>query len=61
MDYSKLENIELDDIHTWDYPDFCDAYISYAEYDGKELTEKELDKLNEDYTFVYELVMERLY
>ena len=38
----------VDDIVAQDYPDFCDAYISYAEYtDGTELTEVELDALNE--------------
>ena len=32
-----------------DYPDFCDAYISYAEYtDGTPLTDDELEKLQDE-------------
>jgi hypothetical protein len=32
-----------------DYPDFTDAYISYAEYtDGTPLNDDELDQLNDD-------------
>lgn len=31
-----------------DYPDFCDAYIDYAEWDdGEELTDDELDRINQ--------------
>ena len=58
---SKIENLEVEDIDTRDYPDFCDAYIGYAEIDGREATEEELDELNEDRDFVYELVWERLF
>jgi hypothetical protein len=43
------DTIEIDGIDTSDYPDFCDAYISYAEYtDGEPLTDEDLDKLNEE-------------
>jgi len=58
---SKIENLEVEGIDTRDYPDFCDAYISSAEIDGREATEEELDELNEDRDFVYELVWERLF
>ena len=35
----KITNYELEDVKSWDYPDFCDAYISYAEDEnGKEIT-----------------------
>lgn len=61
LDYSKIKNIEIEDIDHMDYPDFCDAYISYAEYDGVPLTEHELDELNEDADFVHEQVMEYIY
>ena len=59
--YNKLENIEFDGIDHDDYPDFCDAFISYAEINGKPLTDKELDLLNDDTDFVYELLMEYLF
>lgn len=40
---------EVDGIETWDYPDFCDAFISYALYDDMtELTDAELETLNDE-------------
>ena len=60
-DLSQLENIEVEGIDTRDYPDFCDAYISYAEYKGRELTQDEIDWVNEHTDFIYECVIERLF
>ena len=57
LDYSKIDNIEMDNVHTWDYPDFCDAFIESANYDGKEMTDEQLDKINSDGDFVYECVL----
>jgi len=46
IDYST---IQIDGVDSNDYPDFVDAYISYAEYtDGTPLSDDELDKLNDD-------------
>lgn len=56
MDYNKISNIVVENICPWDAPDFCDASISHAEYEGRELTDDELDKLNEDIDFVYDAV-----
>jgi len=61
MDYNKIDNIEVDGIDTNDYPDFCDAFISSADYDGKAMTDAELDLLNEDYEFVNEQVQKHLF
>jgi len=61
IDYTKIESVEVEGIDTRDYPDFSDAYISYAEIDGREATEEELQELSEDSQFVYELVWERLF
>ena len=56
------QNIELDGIDTKDYPDFVDAYISYAEYQcGTELNDLELEALNENSDFVYEQVINKLF
>jgi len=60
MDYKKIDNIEIDGIDTKDYPDFCDAYISSADYDGKPMTDKQLDELNEDGDYVYGHIMDYL-
>ena len=54
MDYSKIDNIVFDGIDHNDRPDYCDAYILSADYDGEEMTEEQLDELNEDRNFVYE-------
>jgi len=61
MDYNKIDNIEVDGINMNDYPNFCDAFISNADYDGQAMTDAELDLLNEDYEFVNEQVQKHLF
>ena len=61
LDYSLIDNIEFDGIDHGDYPDYCDAYIVYAEYDGREMTDEELELINDDASFVYESLMSYLY
>lgn len=61
LDYSKITDIEVDGIDYRDAPDFCDAYISAASYGDREMTEAELDALNEDSGFVYEQVEKWIY
>ena len=61
LDYSKIDNIEFDGIDYDDYPDFCDAYISNADYDGVEMTEEQLELINDDRDFVYEALMKHLF
>jgi hypothetical protein len=54
-------SIEIEGIDTSDYPDFSDAYITYAEFeDGTPLTEDELMSLeDENYGIVGELIFDR--
>lgn len=61
LDYSKIDNIDIDGIDTRDYPDFCDAFISSADYDGVEMTDDQLDELNEDSGFVHEAVYSHIF
>ena len=61
IDLSQVEGVEIDGINPRDYPDFCDAFILEATYKGREMTDEELEALNEDSDFVYEQVMESLY
>jgi hypothetical protein len=61
LDYSKIENVELNGIDTSDYPDFSDAYIESAEYDGRQMTDEELDILNDDSSYVYDCVIDQLF
>ena len=63
---SKFIDFEFANVYTWDYPDFCDAYIVDANFEDdngniRRATSEELDKLNEDSSLVYELVIEHLY
>lgn len=62
MDLTKITNIEIEGIDYKDAPDFCDAFISYAEYNGEEMTDEQADDLNESYEdFVYEQVQNWIY
>jgi len=46
----RYSSIEVDGVDSGDYPDFADAFISYAEYeDGTELTYDELDAFYDEY------------
>lgn len=49
MNFEDLENIEIDGVDSKDYPDFCDAYIAYAECNGIPLTDYQLKQAAEDY------------
>ena len=51
---------EWSDIDHSDAPDYCDAYIVSAERDGVELTDEEIEELNNS-DLKYELLMEYLY
>lgn len=61
LDYSKITNIEFDGIDHKDYPDYCDAHIVSADYDGEEMTNEQIEILNEDRDFVYDKLMDYLY
>lgn len=61
MNYDLIDNIEVDGINTNDYPDFVDAYIVYADYDGEPMTDLMIEELNEDYDFVYDSVISYLF
>ena len=55
-----LNNVVVTDIEGIDYRDafdFCDAYISKAEINGRDMTEDELEELNEDKDFVHQEVL----
>ena len=54
LDYSKITNVFVGGIDMEDFPDFCDAYIESADYDNREMTDEELDILNEDGSFISE-------
>ena len=48
LNIKDLTNIEIGGIDMNDYPDFCDAYVEYADKaDGTPLSDAEIDALNE--------------
>tara|TARA_Y100000310_G_scaffold267099_1_gene278926 strand:+ start:1785 stop:1982 length:198 start_codon:yes stop_codon:yes gene_type:complete len=54
LDYTKIDDVVVENIDTSDYPDFCDAYIASAKYDDpengyRELTEDELENLDNEW------------
>lgn len=60
----QIDAVEVDGINMRDYPDFCDAYISYAEWKdtGEPLTEDDLDWINDNAgDFVYDTVIGYIY
>jgi hypothetical protein len=60
MDRSLIDNIVFEDVCTWDYPDFTDAFIVSAFYDGYEMTDEQLEEINNDSQFVHDKLIENL-
>ena len=58
----KLTDYEIEDVKSWDYPDFCDAFISYAEDEnGKEMTEQQIEEWTENNEEeFYEMILNNL-
>lgn len=56
-----IENIVWDGIDHSDYPDYCDAYITEATYNGVPMDPDGIDLINEDRDFVYRKLMDHLY
>jgi hypothetical protein len=58
-DINKFTNVEFDGVDPKDYPDFCDAYITSATYDGAEMSNSQLDEIDSD--IVHELLLRHLF
>lgn len=62
IDFKLVTNVSVDGIDTTDYPDFVDAFIDSADYDGKPMNEEMLDEINRDHLdFVHECVYNQLF
>lgn len=56
------DSIEIDGIDMRDYPDFCDAFVSFARWDdGQEMTDEEIEEFseNEGHELVNELIHDK--
>lgn len=56
MNVREITNVIFQDIDMSDFPKFCDAYIEYAEINGRPATEAELEDMMEDGSIFYELL-----
>ena len=54
FDYKLISNIEFAGIDHRDAPEYTDAHIQSADYDGKPMTTDQIDALNDDYDYVHE-------
>jgi hypothetical protein len=59
----KVIDMEIDGVDSRDYPDFSDAYFTYACYeDGKKLTDDELNQLaDQNGDVLYEMAYDSLH
>jgi len=56
--YVDLKSIELEDVFSSDYPDFADAYVSYATFeDGTELTSEQTDSIRKRWPDVFDQII----
>jgi len=49
IELDKVTDVTFTNIDHSDYPDFCDAYIESAEYKGREMTEAEIEELQDEH------------
>jgi len=61
IDYSKISNVYVEGIDHRDAPDFCDAFIASADYDGEPMSDDMLEELNQDGQYVYDAVINQIY
>jgi len=55
----EVEEMQFSDVDNSDYPDYSDAFVESATYKGREMTEEELNEINDDYRdFVYQKLMD---
>ena len=59
MDYNLIDIISWGGIDFEDYPDFSDAFIEEAEYDGIPMNDYDIESLDPDW--VYEQLFNHLY
>jgi len=62
IDFKLIDNVVVNGIDYKDYPDFCDAYIAEADYNGEPMSDEMIEVLNYDHTdFILEQVYSHLF
>ena len=58
-----VKNLEISGVNYQDYPDFCEAHFSHAEYEnGTWLTDEELEQLSDEHADVIsEMACDEMY
>lgn len=57
----ELDNVAIAGVDSSDYPDMCDSYLESAEVRGVELTESEIDYINDNFSdWIQELAREQV-
>jgi hypothetical protein len=59
IDYDLIDNVVFDNVQEEDFPDYADAFILSADYDGIPMTEEEIESLDDDW--VYAELMRQLF
>jgi len=59
LDKSKIDNVVVVGVKSWDQPDYIDAYIESASHKGVEMTKDQLKDINQDKDFVMSCVWKR--
>ena len=61
MNVKNITNVEFGGIDMSDYPKFCDAYIEYAEIDGRPATDAEIEDMMSDGDIFYDLLTDYIH
>jgi len=61
MNTKLIDNVVLGGVDYNDAPDFCDTYIESADYDGIPMNSEQLDWINEDSQFIYEMIVSQAF
>ena len=61
MNKEFITNVVIEGIDYKDAPDFVDAYIASADYDGVPMDDEQLDHINCDDDFVHQQVLNHIY
>ena len=61
INQALIDNVVIEGIEEKDYPDFCDAFVSSADYDGEPMTDEMIDRVNDDSDLLYDLIQKQLF
>jgi len=59
LNYDEIDDMIFAGDYPRDYPDYANLFVERAWYQGREMTDDELDLLNEDRNYVYEQFMKQ--